>query len=1444
MDEFILPSDQPEAAHKEPASDFRLPSDIADAEEIAKTTPHPNGILSNSGDDSWASGAAKGAGTALIKGAANLPGQFGNIREFGHVLSDNAYGGIRSLATGETWDEATKKWREARHKGEKEFGSLQKYMPTGAELAEPTLERTGEYVPETVGGKMAQAGLETAVSAAGPGSGAAARGANGVKAFGSTIAPHVAGLNAVAGAAGEGATELTDSPGAGIAASIAAPLVTHGAAKATAPAVEAAKAKLASAMPYIESIPGIGRLASGATEREAGKKLLSYADDPEAFKSAVNPAYGPTKDYVLDGSPLTLGQRYGDTGILQAERSYRTSDPDFSNRFNALEQVQNQARADALGGEKFDGVSAENLGQHINDRHAAIEHLYERQEQALHEAAQRELERLGDRADPAEIGARLRAEIQKAREAHQKEVDNLYNKVDPENKMMILTTPLKDAVGDISGARTASTKWSPGLEQTLSIAREAPDVWPLRELRGLDRRLSDEMSAERRTNGTSESWHHLSTLKGKVKDAINNAVENQRKWENQAVTDGLITPEDTIEGRFGSLDTGNPVSREAATGTAERPSSQGTDASGNMSVPSKGGTAREGDGRSGNADRGQGLPSTVYYPGGNFPVRHEVVDLGDLITSHRSDFSENPNYPQELQPRDRSSKPAQDQVFNLANDLKPERLGPSAEANTGAPIVGPDGVVESGNGRTLAMQRNYAQGDKAGYRDWLESQGHNTEGMKSPILVARRLKEMTPQEREFFAHSANSSTGLQMGATEKAATDAKFLTPDVMANLTDGPVTAAGNRDFVTGMMNKIPVNERGGFMDANGNLSQAGEKRLQAALLHAAFGDDSIVSRGFESTDNNIRNITGALSDASGPWAKMRQAAKEGRIDAGHDVTEHLINAIKKVMRARDEGRPVAEVMAQKDLLAPDTAPLVESLLFKDGKVASRPEITARLNKYAQESLKNEAGPTLFGSNDLKPEDILRHASEAKAALEAEAGPTFETGAKEGVKTGPRPNMDPGAAADLARANKEYENYAQRYHNGRVGDTLKSSGFKDQYNVMDSSVPGRAVTPGDTGYQTAKAFITASRNSPSAVASMREQVLNHMRSAVKPEGAIHPAKMRSVVDKFSGAIKAIDEHSPGFAKSLENPASVAETMLQLAADKKQAVEASQKSLAGKFLGKTTPTEIEDAVGNIISSPSTKVSDVRAMIKKLPNDARAGMQNAAIDWIVRKSENVARPGVGDQPGVSYAKIDALLKNKSHILSEILTPEQMDTLRAVHRDLVMADRSVQANRVKGSPGTAMDIRRALTDNGQKLAGDIGKFAMFEKMGIPGVVLSHTLGNWFSKTEHSLAHHVKNALLDPAYARELLSKVPGQTAKQKELNLQRILMRSYLQYQGGNNNDRARRASGGRMGRKPMTADQLITALERTRKVQQKSTEGILEKSDAAVVRALHVANRQL
>lgn len=175
----------------------------------------------------------------------------------------------------------------------------------------------------------------------------------------------------------------------------------------------------------------------------------------------------------------------------------------------------------------------------------------------------------------------------------------------------------------------------------------------------------------------------------------------------------------------------------------------------------------------------------AYTPKGNeVQAQWDVVDASQLITSNTDTFTPNPDFPSDRQPRDRTRAGSQKQVNDIANKLQPNMLGESSDISTGSPFIGPnDNVVDSGNGRTMAIRRAYKEGgEKAqAYRQFVsESAGkygldtNAVNNMQAPVLVRRNMSNM---DRNQFASEANQTSVARMSSTEQAATDAKQL-PD------------------------------------------------------------------------------------------------------------------------------------------------------------------------------------------------------------------------------------------------------------------------------------------------------------------------------------------------------------------------------------------------------------------------------------------------------------------------------------------------------------------------------------------------------------------------------------------------------------------------------------------------------------------------------------------
>ena len=408
-------------------------------------------------------------------------------------------------------------------------------------------------------------------------------------------------------------------------------------------------------------------------------------------------------------------------------------------------------------------------------------------------------------------------------------------------------------------------------------------------------------------------------------------------------------------------------------------------------------------------------------------VRYELAEARDLVASHDRDFRVNPEYPAELQPRDRSAAAARDQVYDMAAKLEPGRLGPSPEANSGAPIIGLDNVVESGNGRTLAIRAAYDQGGErsAAYRAFLERSGFDTSGFKEPVLVARRVSGMSAEERAEFAHAANGSASLRMNAVEQALSDARHIAGEAIDLLQAGAVDSAANRDFVRALIARMPQGERGGMVTATGQLSQAGVRRVQAALVARAYGDPGVVARAFDHAEPNIKTIAAALTEAAPDWIRMREAVTRGEVAAGHDITEAVMTAVKTIMRARDEGEPVTRALAQGDFFASDTSGLAARLFFKDNSLTrflSKKDMGENLQTFAQAILEQRGkGEDLFGAPPPDTRQVLGGVARLSDARQSKVAEALKPEQIEKAFTDPK--VHEAAEADLRRQIEQGKN-------------------------------------------------------------------------------------------------------------------------------------------------------------------------------------------------------------------------------------------------------------------------------------------------------------------------------------------------------------------------------------------------------------------------------------
>lgn len=327
-------------------------------------------------------------------------------------------------------------------------------------------------------------------------------------------------------------------------------------------------------------------------------------------------------------------------------------------------------------------------------------------------------------------------------------------------------------------------------------------------------------------------------------------------------------------------------------------------------------------------------------PTKKYTMRYELRELDDLVTSNDSTGQINPNYPKELQPRDRTRASSRAQVDRIAQDLEPDALLDEFKAiDRGTPIIGQDNAVESGNGRTMALQkaaRDYP--DQFGeYKDRLKEiatergiDPATIDGMKNPVLVRVRNDDT---DRVQFAKDANTASALGMSDSERARNDASRIRSEHLQNLQgegdiDTTIRSPRNRDFVRSFVANTPETERAEMIDKGGQLTQTGEKRIKAAMFNRVYDNPELTDRIFESTDNDIKNITGGLMNSLGSVSRAEELARTGQRAKGLSIADDVTKSINVYATLKQRGMSIDDYLAQGQMFGRELTPTQEKIM------------------------------------------------------------------------------------------------------------------------------------------------------------------------------------------------------------------------------------------------------------------------------------------------------------------------------------------------------------------------------------------------------------------------------------------------------------------------------------------------------------------------------------
>lgn len=382
--------------------------------------------------------------------------------------------------------------------------------------------------------------------------------------------------------------------------------------------------------------------------------------------------------------------------------------------------------------------------------------------------------------------------------------------------------------------------------------------------------------------------------------------------------------------------------------------------------------------------------------GEEIPVRYRLVDARSLVTSNSAkDFSKNPAYPKSLQPRDRERANMQQQIREMASRLRPEDLAASRSVNLGAPVVRADGVVLNGNGRAIAITRallgnTFRDSTGKGYRAFLiehaEEFGFKPETvqrMKAPMLVREVTGGLNAEQVK--AVTTSTAGGSRLGASEQAKQDAEKITLEDLARYEEnerGDLTTAANRDFVAGILYRVAgKNDVNAYTDAKGQVNADGIQRVKRALFQKAYGDDDLLSRMSESTNDDTRNITNGLTIAAPYIARANEKMARGTAH-NYKLGETIADAVKRYNHLHGIGQSVENYLDQQAMFAEyEDSPEVREVLRVLNENRRSGKRIAQFVRRVGEIVEAQGNPNeislMEGGEPLPLHDVIRSAKE-----------------------------------------------------------------------------------------------------------------------------------------------------------------------------------------------------------------------------------------------------------------------------------------------------------------------------------------------------------------------------------------------------------------------------------------------------------------------------------
>lgn len=247
------------------------------------------------------------------------------------------------------------------------------------------------------------------------------------------------------------------------------------------------------------------------------------------------------------------------------------------------------------------------------------------------------------------------------------------------------------------------------------------------------------------------------------------------------------------------------------------------------------------------------------------------------------------------------------------------------------------------------------------------------------------------------------------------------------------------------------------------------------------------------------------------------------------------------------------------------------------------------------------------------------------------------------------------------------------------VKQMLKRPGPTYPYDMSAETVAANLFKPGPEGANAIK----AARRAGAPVADIEAAAVASLKRAAGKDGVLDPAKLDAWRQKHGDALREV----PGLERRLSSARAATEAMADIAERRRAAIDQVQKSALGRLLKIGDDGDAPAVLGRMLGR-DTAVKDMRQLAREAGGDpnAIAGLRRALVEHMVGRLKT-------PKDALRADTFQRYLGRNAPALSQVLSPEQMSSLRAIAQDLKRATKDVRA------PGGGSDTAENLAARGR-------------------------------------------------------------------------------------------------------------------------------------------------